>query len=647
MVKHKLVWLVLLLITAIAIFQSSTIIYNGFTETEITAKATEGTFSICLNHPPELVYTCNTTLIEDQLYECQLNINDSDVGDDFFYNNTNISTSLVFSINESGYLSGIPRNEDVGSNTVRFQITDDSGCENNYSLQDVEFTVINTNDAPIFLPPMGPFSWDEPDTLRGIYLDAYFEDPDGDNLNYTHSTVPSGFLLTVTGDNELIFSHTDCGSGSMIFTAEDPYGLEVDSDLVQLYVNCADRPSPTGGGGGFGDSCTPDWVCKNWEDCLPNSSQRKNCVDKNACEDDYDIWVWRECVYIYHCNNNLRDYDEEGVDCGGECKPCETCDDLILNNGEEEIDCGGPNCKPCSNCFDGIQNYGELGIDCGGLCDPCPSCFDGIQNQNETGVDCGGPCRSCDTIESPSPLRTNTLGTLIVSLLGLGVLILIVYRIFRKHIHKLLAKLVWLLNKGHRKQILLNDKQKNDLLDDIHRLEKSNLLKSQKTHPEFQDKLETIYHKLFVFLIGGKYNNLEVVQSINQLKTTNIVKNILRKQYSQLVYLEKHELLPEEDLMLGLEFLRQRVFSLSKVTRKEIARPINPISPDSESAVKSIKQLLYNSVLALEFSNVAAAKRNYLDALGIYDTLSTSQQDKVFNQLRLVFDNISYVGSYS
>jgi len=104
-------------------------------------------------------------------------------------------------------------------------------------------------------------------------------------------------------------------------------------------------------------------------------------------------------------------------------KPKKTCFDGIKNchdgSCEEGIDCGGP-CKPCLSCFDGIQNQGEEGIDCGGPCKPCPTtpitttttstttttivqyptCSDGIQNQGEEGIDCGGPCPPCK-IEQP------------------------------------------------------------------------------------------------------------------------------------------------------------------------------------------------------------------------------------------------------
>jgi hypothetical protein len=62
---------------------------------------------------------------------------------------------------------------------------------------------------------------------------------------------------------------------------------------------------------------------------------------------------------------------------------------------------GTSGAKPLIGCFDGIKNcHGtgcETGVDCGGPCQPCISCEDGIQNQGETGIDCGGPCAACKT----------------------------------------------------------------------------------------------------------------------------------------------------------------------------------------------------------------------------------------------------------
>lgn len=85
-----------------------------------------------------------------------------------------------------------------------------------------------------------------------------------------------------------------------------------------------------------------------------------------------------------------------------------SCEDGFMNQNEEGVDCGGP-CDPCNDgfsCSDGIQNGTEVGVDCGGECLPCfpPQnlCFDGIQNNGEDGVDCGGPCEFPCNICEPS-----------------------------------------------------------------------------------------------------------------------------------------------------------------------------------------------------------------------------------------------------
>jgi len=70
------------------------------------------------------------------------------------------------------------------------------------------------------------------------------------------------------------------------------------------------------------------------------------------------------------------------------------------------------------SCFDGIKNCHdgdcEEGVDCGGPCKACPSCNDGIQNQGETGVDCGGPCPPCKitTTTVKRVVTTTTLATI-------------------------------------------------------------------------------------------------------------------------------------------------------------------------------------------------------------------------------------------
>ncbi len=85
-----------------------------------------------------------------------------------------------------------------------------------------------------------------------------------------------------------------------------------------------------------------------------------------------------------------------------------SCEDGIMNQDEDGVDCGG-RCDPCNggfSCSDGILNGTELGVDCGGECLPCfPEqnlCFDGIQNNGEDGIDCGGPCEFPCNLCEPS-----------------------------------------------------------------------------------------------------------------------------------------------------------------------------------------------------------------------------------------------------
>lgn len=72
-----------------------------------------------------------------------------------------------------------------------------------------------------------------------------------------------------------------------------------------------------------------------------------------------------------NCSDRVKNQNEQQVDCGGKCAPCDDCTDGILNQDEEETDCGGSACKPCPTCEDGEMNGSETGVDCGGGCVAC------------------------------------------------------------------------------------------------------------------------------------------------------------------------------------------------------------------------------------------------------------------------------------
>ena len=86
------------------------------------------------------------------------------------------------------------------------------------------------------------------------------------------------------------------------------------------------------------------------------------------------------------CFNKIKDGSETDVDCGGSCMVCPSCSDGILNQNELRVhvnigngtfsDCGGLKCVACPTCFDNVKNQGEIGVDCGGECKACETVKD-------------------------------------------------------------------------------------------------------------------------------------------------------------------------------------------------------------------------------------------------------------------------------
>lgn len=130
---------------------------------------------------------------------------------------------------------------------------------------------------------------------------------------------------------------------------------------------------------------------------------------------------------IAACDDNVKNYGETDVDCGGLCPPCDEGKHCVKNSDCKENNCYNGICKKVS-CSDRIQNQGETDIDCAGPCDKCdigkkcgkntdcksdyckdgrcaeetegcdilPTCTDQVRNGDETDVDCGGSCKQCE-----------------------------------------------------------------------------------------------------------------------------------------------------------------------------------------------------------------------------------------------------------
>jgi hypothetical protein len=615
-----------------------------------TGQATQASSTICLNAPPELDLSgCNFTIVQNNYYTCFLNASDFDETGELTYFVGNVSGNLDFNITSGNILIAQPDNTQVGFNNVTIVVRDTSGCLNSLSMESNIFEVINVNDPPIFIPPLGPFEWELGETLRSIFLNNYFIDPDGDDLRFELSSVPEGFLITVTEFDELILSASACGEGIFTISAFDAFNASVTSSPISLSVPCTSPPAGGGGGGGGGSSCISNWQCSDWGRCLENGTQKKTCEDIAGCEDDERV-LWRECLYIPQCRNGVLDSNEVGVDCGGPCPTCLTCEDGIQNQGELGVDCGGP-CPICRSCFDGIQNFEEEGVDCGGACPACASCFDGIQNQNETGVDCGGSCPACTVLQTPNPIkdRSNPYIPWILGIVAaLGVLALL-YRLFYRQIHRFIARLILFFLRKEKKAILLDPSQRDMLLAELKTLERKNLLVNdhKETRALYQDGVGAILRKMFVIILGPVFSLEDAEESIQQKKNVSkVVKHLLHKQFIQLLSLEQDAVMPILRLQLHTELVRQSIFGYAVTNKALTAREVKTKSPKG-SAVEQVESLLFNVALALQFGNITAARKNYLHALTLYDALTAPEQSLLFGSLHLTFDMIRYVAAYS
>jgi hypothetical protein len=126
-----------------------------------------------------------------------------------------------------------------------------------------------------------------------------------------------------------------------------------------------------------------------------------------------------------------------------------TCDSTCGTSLLYQFDCEGNTASFAAGCNNQIKDLNEEGIDCGGVCTvKCPDhCKNGLKDADETGINCGGKrCAPCEVVveakevqdvkEQPPVLQEpkSNLKWLWLSLIPLVIAIgLVVFLIMRKH----------------------------------------------------------------------------------------------------------------------------------------------------------------------------------------------------------------------
>jgi hypothetical protein len=229
--------------------------------------------------------------------------------------------------------------------------------------------------------------------------------------------------LTTPDGSSCVPFEADC----VVPEGETPFAAYCEGDFA--VVSCTVDQPVAYDCAAFTGTCA-EGVCVNVQPGGPCFENGPTCAAGLTCEGESDtsLGVCTGEVAEPTCDDGIENGDEEGIDCGGSCDPCETeptCDDGVQNGDEEGVDCGGL-CDACEGgptCDDGVQNGDESDVDCGGgTCDACAdesacgvasdcvsgvcrdedglcaaaTCDDGVQNGDEGGIDCDGSCEPCE-----------------------------------------------------------------------------------------------------------------------------------------------------------------------------------------------------------------------------------------------------------
>jgi hypothetical protein len=475
-----------------------------------------------------------------------------------------------------------------------------------------EFTI--TNRPPILINFIPNQTWLENTIVSGIDLDDYFIDPDGDVLNYTHSPVRN-IQINISPTNVVTFIPQNWwyGNRTVVFYAFDPYGASNESNMVYLKVIHVPRPeleqSTVGGGGGGGFSeqsilCTPKWECTEFGLCLATGIRVRKCIDVNNCQ-----------------NENLGKPKEFEY-----CNYTPSCFDLLKNGYEEGVDCGGP-CKPCPSCYNLIQDQGETGVDCGGPCMPCPSCSNGIKDFGEEGIDCGVVCnKSCVRIEIPGRIKSELSGYILLLLAFLLILASSGYLILRK-IKK--VKRTVLPYKILLKSEL--DFRINDLLSDF----KKGVLN--------YDEVQAIFRKLISesFEINYEFTTHELEKEIGNLDFKQDLKDSIIN-FSKLI----------ESKIFSSEKMSVREYETSINNLKNLVDDIlNPMIAEDlmfleetikrKKLVSEVNKLIKEVQVNMKENKIDKAKINYSKLKRTYSKLPLQLKRKYYSIIIKLYEQLS------
>jgi len=192
-------------------------------------------FTICPNQSPQLENIGNKAINEGQLLKFTITATDPD-GDGLNYSANYLPNGATFDP-ETQIFSWTPSFTDAGSYPITFIVIDDKGESDS---EDITITIENVNQLPKF------DQIENQEVNEGVLLEFTIEaiDPDGDELTYPASNLPTG--ASFDPDTQL-FSWTpsfiQAGSYEIIFTVTDNGTPPLtDEETIAISVQNVNRP---------------------------------------------------------------------------------------------------------------------------------------------------------------------------------------------------------------------------------------------------------------------------------------------------------------------------------------------------------------------------------------------------------------------
>lgn len=85
-------------------------------------------------------------------------------------------------------------------------------------------------------------------------------------------------------------------------------------------------------------------VCFNWSSCYHENYKERTCFFINYPGEYYVQKAYCDYNLLIHCDDDIKNYDETDIDCGGSCEKCDLNQSCNVN-----LDCKSSNCHPITN----------------------------------------------------------------------------------------------------------------------------------------------------------------------------------------------------------------------------------------------------------------------------------------------------------